>query len=182
MRKLIRESGAWLAVGVAAGVLLAPAAAVGAAGLVRIVGSNGKRAEVTPANQLQTASASPAQFRSVLTFVVSSSCLPVFTAPAKKGVVVTSIVFNVLQNSTPGIDAYAAVYRTASCANSNADLVARDTPTGTGVSVVPFEPGFALKAGAKLYAKASGGVLSDLRITGYLVPKNAVPRTTPTTS
>jgi hypothetical protein len=48
------------------------------------------------------------------------------------------------------------------------------------MTAVPFEPGSALTAGAKLYAKANGSVIGEMTVTGYLVPKAAVPASTST--
>ncbi len=177
MRTFMRESGGlWLAVGLVAGILLAPAA-VGSAGLINIVGTNGKRAQVTPANQLQTAPASPAMYRNVFTPGIVSTCSVVFAAPAKSGAVVTSVAFNVWQNPAPGLGSYVFVSLNSACSGR---IVTRFNPGGIGMTVVPFNPGFALKAGAKLYAVALGSVATELTVTGYLVPKAAVPATTPT--
>jgi hypothetical protein len=174
------SGGPWLAAGIVAGILLAPAAAIGAAGLVGIVGSNGKRAQVTPANQLQTAPASPGSYRSKWTPGISNApCTVVFAAPAKKGLVVTRMQANTWTNPTPGAANFVTLYRDAVCTSSTTTIVARINPPGFGIQTVEFDPGFALKAGKKLYANTQGGVITDLTMTGYLVPKKAVPSTTP---
>jgi len=181
MRKLMQGSGGpWLAAGLVAGMLLAPAAAVAAANLVGIVGSNGKRAQVTAAGQLQTAPASPGQYRSKWTAGVSSGgCVQVFAAPSTKGAVVTRVTANTWTNPSPGAANNVTIFRDQVCTVSTASIVTRINPAGFGIEVVEFEPGFALKAGAKLYAQAQGGVITELTITGYLVPKKAVGATTP---
>jgi hypothetical protein len=161
-------------------MLLAPAAAIGAAGLVGIVGSNGKRAQVTPANQLQTAPASPGSYRSKWTPGLGNApCTAVFAAPSKKGLIVTRMQSNTWTNPTPGAGNFVTLYRDAACTGSIATIIARINPPGIGIDRVEFEPGFALKAGKKLYAKTDGGVVTDLTMTGYLVPKGSVPATTP---
>jgi len=181
MRKLVKRSGGpWLAAGLVAGMLLAPAAAIGAAGLVGIVGSNGKRAQVTAANQLQTAPAGPSQYRSKWTAGVSSGgCLQVFAVPSTRGAVVTRVTANTWTNPSPGAANNVTIFRDAACTVSTASIVTRINPPGFGIDVVEFDPGFALKANARLYAQAQGGVITELTVTGYLTPKAAVPATTP---
>jgi len=165
--------------GLAIGALLAPAAAISAAGLVKIVGTNGKKANVTAANQLLTAPASPGQFRSRYTFGVGTTCVEVYAVPADKGFVMTSATFNTWVNPTPGAANFVDISRASNCAT--AEIVARVNPPGFGLSVAEFNPGFALPAGSKLYARTQGGVITDARIAGYLMPSAAVPAPTPGT-
>lgn len=179
MRKRIGGGSArWLALGLAGGVLLAPAAAVGAASLVGIVGSNGKRAQVTAANQLQTAPATPSQFRNRWTSI-STTCTEVFAAPANKGAVVTLVLFNVFANPSPGSGQWAALFRDSACTPSPPNIITILNPGGIGPIETSFDPGFALRPGGKLYARTNGSVSAEATVRGYLVPKAAVPATTP---
>jgi hypothetical protein len=166
--------------GLAIGALLAPAAAIGAAGLVRIVGSNGKKSEVTAAGQLLTAPAAPSSFRSKVTAGVGNTCVEVFAVPAGKAFVMTSATANVWQNPTPGAANFLDINLSNVCNFSTP--VARVNPPGFGPNVVEFDPGFAVKAGSKVYARTLGDVTADVRIAGYLVPKGAVPASTPSTA
>ena len=154
---------------------VAPAAAYAAVSLVGIVGSNGKRAQVTGANQLQTAEATPSQFRAINFFVVGSSgCDTIFTAPSTKGFVLKQALFDVWANPTPGAGEFVAIYGEPTCSNP----VALINPESVNGYVVPFEPGFAVKSGSSLYGTTGGSVAADLYLLGYLVPKSAVPATT----
>jgi hypothetical protein len=180
MRRITRWRGApWLAMGLAIGALLAPAAAISAAGLVKIVGLSGKQANVNAANQLFTAPTSPSQFRSRYHFGVGNTCVEVYAVPAGKGFILTSATFNTWTNPTPGAANFVDLSRASNC--DTGQIVARVNPPGFGLSVAEFNPGFALPAGSKLYSKTTGGVIADARIAGYLVPSAAVPSATPGT-
>jgi hypothetical protein len=175
MRRITRWSGApWLALGLAIGALLAPAAAIGAAGLVRIVGSSGKQAQVTAANQLQTSAAGPSQFRGFREGSVSNLCKGAFTVPASKSYVMTGAVLNVYANPTPGLANWIGLFRDAACSQT---IVLNNAP-GLGATVIPFEPGFGVRGGTTIYTQALGGVRGEVYVHGYFVPKAAVPSTT----
>jgi hypothetical protein len=174
MKRFKRWAGTpWLAFGLVVGLLLAPAAAYAAVNLVGIVGSNGKRAQVTGANQLQTAEATPAQFKAI-NFFGPGACTVVFTVPNTKAFVLKQVLFDVYADPTPGGSNYISISAEPTCNNPFA-LV---NPGSVGGYPIPLEPGFALKAGAKLYGATAGNVAGDLYMLGYFVPKSAVGSTT----
>jgi hypothetical protein len=164
----------WVAVGLVVGLLLAPAAAIGAASLVGIVGQSGKRADVTKANQLQVAAATPGQFRGYRETGIANTCKPAFTAPTTKSYVMTGVTFNVFQNTTPGLANWIGLFRDASCT----ETIVLHNADGLGGFNVPFEPGFGVRAGQTIYTSALGNVRGELYVYGYLVAKGAVPATT----
>ena len=174
MKRFKRWAGTpWLALGLVVGLLLAPAAAYAAVNLVGIVGSNGKRAQVTGANQLQTAEATPSQFRTINSFSVGS-CGQIFAVPSTKAFVLKQVLFDVWADPSPGGGEFAAIFADNTCSNP----IALINPGTVNGYVVPLDPGFALKAGAKLYGNAGGSVGFDIYMSGYFVPKSAVPATT----
>jgi hypothetical protein len=174
MKRFKRWAGTpWLALGLVVGLLLAPAAAYAAANLVGIVGSNGKRAQVTGANQLQTAEATPSQFKAI-NFFGPGACDVVYTVPSTKAFVLKQVLFDVYADPTPGSVNYMAISADAACINP----IALVNPGSVGGYPIPLEPGFAFKAGAKIYGSTAGNVAGDLYMLGYFVPKSAVGSTT----
>jgi hypothetical protein len=165
-------------IGVVLASVLAPAAAVAATNLVGIIGSNGARASVTKAGQLQATEAAPASFKSFFANV-NSACNHVLTVPSTKGLVLRQAVFDNLSVTSPGPGTFAGLYlNDPTCSGFEGKYFIDENPAGTGVVTIPFEPGFALKHGTKLYVRANN-VLGDLFVYGYLVPASDVPSTTP---
>lgn len=166
LRKL--STGAWIAVGLVVGLVLAPAGAIAATSLVGIVAANGTRAGVTGAGQLNVAEAGPVTFRE-LGVPSPSGCATIFKVPAVDGFIIKSITFDTWADPTPGGGNVAAVYSGAGCSAANEVFVAN--PGGVGDSTVPFDPGFAVGPNGILTYNVGGNVLADVYITGYLVPK-----------
>src|SRR5580704_12779630 len=84
-------SGAWVVVGVVVGLLLVPAT-VGAATatLVELRGPSGVTAQVTHAQQLQTAEAPPSSFQG-FSATLTPGCTNIFTVPGTRGYVLRQL-------------------------------------------------------------------------------------------
>jgi hypothetical protein len=173
------STGAWIAIGLIVGSILAPATAVAATSLVGIVGQNGVRAGVTSAGQLRTVEAAPYSFQEYArNGVVSGSC-SVITASVgtTKAYIAKQIVFDVYATDTPPTPGdYIALYTDASCATQPIAMV---TPASVNAWTYPLDPGFGIKAGGGLYAEAFGNVEANVTVYGYTVGVNDVPATTP---
>jgi hypothetical protein len=175
LRKL--STGAWIAIGLVVGSILAPAAAVAAQTVVGIVGSNNVRAGVTLAGQLRTAEAPPSSMQVYArNGVVSGACSAVASSVGTRGYIAKQIVFNVYADPTPGAGDYVALYTDAACGTQPIAII---TPALVNAWTYPLDPGFAIQAGGGLYAEAFGGVESDVTVYGYTVPATDVPATTP---
>jgi len=171
------STGAWIAIGLVAGSILAPATAVAATSLVGIVGPNNVRAGVTSAGQLRTAEAAPYAFQVYArNGVVSGGCSVITTSVGTKAYIAKQVVFNVYEDPTPGAGDYVALYSDAACSSQPIAVV---TPGLVNAWTYPLDPGFAIQAGGGLYAQAFGGVESDVTVYGYTVGATDVPATTP---
>jgi hypothetical protein len=166
LRKL--STGAWIAVGLVVGLVLAPAGAIAATNLVGIVASNGARASVTAAGQLRVAEASPTSFRELKAFS-TTGCARLIKVPANDGFIVKSVTFDTFDDPTPGGSNFASVYLGAGC-NENQEL-ALVNPGSVGSTTVPLDPGFAVPPNGILTYNVVGNVGADVYVTGYLVPK-----------
>jgi hypothetical protein len=163
---------AWVAVGLLAAALIAPASAVAASSLVGIVGGNGARAEVTAADQLQTAETSPANFVALYASSdVNKACDLFYKVPKGKGLIIQTVTFNAITVTSPGFDTYAALYPSSSCSTN---YFLDSNPSGTGEVSVPLTPGMALTSGTPI-ALLEEDVYIEVYITGYLVPASDVP-------
>lgn len=169
LRKL--STGAWIAVGLVAGLVLAPAAAIGATNLVGIVAASGTRAGVTKAGQLNVAEASPTSFRELKAFS-TTGCAQLIKVPASDGFIIKSVTIDTWSDPTPGNDNFASVYLGSGC-NSSHEVILIN-PGSIGSTTVPFDPGFAVPPNGILTYNVSGNVGADVYVTGYLVPKSDV--------
>lgn len=172
------STGAWIAIGLVAGSILAPAAAVAAQTVVGIVGPNNARAGVTYAGQLRTAEAPPSAMQVFArNGVVTGPCGDVTANVGARGYVMKQVVFDVYADSAdPGPADFVAVYTDAGCAGQPIAII---TPATAGVWSYPLDPGFAIQPGGGLWTKASGQVESNVTVYGYTVPATDVPATTP---
>jgi hypothetical protein len=169
--------GGWIAVGLVIGLVVAPGAAIAAATVVQIVGTNGvTKAQVTPANQLQTAEAAPSSFVEHSGLLSTpGNCTAIATAPANKGLVLKDLYVNIYDNPSPGPGQFFTLNKGSTCTTGY--VVSINAGSVNGFSV-PLGPGFALKAGASLYAETSGSVKAGYYLYGYTVPAGDVPATT----
>ena len=172
------STGAWIAIGLIVGSILAPATAVAATSLVGIIGQNGVRAGVTYAGQLKTVEAAPYAFQVYArNGVVSGACSVITSSVGTKAYIAKQIVFDVYATDTPPTPGdYIGLYTDASCATQPIAMV---TPASVNAWTYPLDPGFAIQAGDGLYAEAFGNVESNVSVYGYWVGATDVPATTP---
>jgi hypothetical protein len=160
----------WIVVGIVIGAIAIPALAVAAAVTVVNVRGNGNNAYVTPAHQLRSAPADPADFR-FLTGGSSGSCNDL-GAPAgsARAFVVTHADINV--SSLNSIGAVVGILETE--ANCGGEALAVVTPATTGPHEFDLSPGVALPAGTHLsFDVINGG--GTVTVTGYAIPTVALP-------
>jgi hypothetical protein len=169
---------AWVAIGLAAGALLAPAVAA-AAGNVGIIGSNGNTAKVTTSGSLQVAEATPAAFKEYVHFDVDggSPCAKVATAPARNGFVLKEATFDIWDDSAPGSGQDLALFTKKDCSTSS--VIFDLNPATVNAYQYAFNPGFALAPGKSLYARAFGSVSGELYLLGFTVNPKAIHTNTP---
>ena len=168
--------GAWLAIGLVCGALLAPAAVYGAATLTQIVGTNGTTvAQVDQAHQLLTTEIAPASVVTASGTVNSSTCELLYTIPAGKALILKAAFFYLSSSASSGTGGEADLYSNAAC--STPIDVTGTVPTG-GTSTIPLNLGVGWPIPAKtvLYAKAFAAI-GTVAINGYLVGSASVPAT-----
>jgi hypothetical protein len=168
---------AWVAIGLAAGVLIVPAAAV-AAGNVGIIGSNGNTAKVTTSGSLQVAEATPASFKEFVHFSPNpNTCVKVGTVPLRKGFVLRSATFDVFDDPSPGAGQDVILATKKDCSPSS--VIMDVNPGSVNAYQYSFDPGFAVARGHSLYMEDFGSVNSEVYLVGFYVNPKAVPGNTP---
>jgi hypothetical protein len=169
----------WLAVGVAVGLILAPAAAVAASvGVTSLIGADGTKAVVTGAGQLTTAPADLSRFRSFTNAnLAAGGCRTLYTAPHGWTFVLTQITIDAWADPTPGAFNGTAIYMGSGCNR----LIADWNPPSIGSFVFPFSPGLVIPAGHSIAAYVNGGVKAEAFGYGYLVPVRSARTATPVT-
>lgn len=175
----------WLAAGVAAGLVLAPTAAVAAGiGMTSLVGPNGTKAAVARTGQVITATADPNEIRGFVSSIEGddseSPCTKLYSPPHGYSFVVTQIVTDTWENPTPGADNDVAIYTGTTSQNCKTE-VNDVNPPSFGDQVLPFTPGMVIPAGDDISAIAYGGISVELYGLGYLVPSADAPHLTPAT-
>lgn len=171
-----RTSPLWLAVGLAIGLIVAPAAAVAATlGAVNLVGADGVKAQVTKAGQLETAPSQPTSFKAFYDLDVSgSTCNVAYTAPAGYSLVLQQVTVDVFADTTPGSGDTIALSTDSKCKN----LLFDDNPSTTGAWVFPLGPGVVVPAHHSIYDIAKDNIEGELYGYGYLVPVADAPNPT----
>ena len=168
-----RNSALIIAVAIVIAALLAPVAAVAAGQLVEISSPSGRKADVTRAEQLQTAEASPHQFVRGWGIIGGDGiCRQVLTAPATKAVVIKTVVIDVSSVPGPGGAVWLAVGPPADRCLYPITSMSVDA---IGPIVFNLEPGVAVPAGGRLTMQAT--VLAGAYAFGYKVADTAVPAT-----
>ena len=166
----------FLIAGLLAGWLVAPRVAGAVGSLVTIQNSAGsQKAGVTKAKQLQVAESAPSTFHEFRLATTDTSCHVIATIPSNKGFVVRTIVFNVADESTGGIDVV-LLHPNGTCAGNDIFSTSTRIP---GIDTINLEPGFGVAAGGKLSIRNAGAGGVGVYVLGYFVPKGDVPATTP---
>jgi len=162
------------------GAIAIPRVANAVGSIVTIQGGGStSKAAVNKAGQLLGGETAPASIRESRAFFNGSVCKTMITVPATKGFILREMIIDISSTSGPG---NAIVLRLDDdCIGAPNEEIFRATePQGTTIAL-PFEPGFALAAGAKL-TLGTGNLSGEVYLYGYLVPKSAVPANTPVTS
>jgi hypothetical protein len=183
---------AWMAIGMAAMLVLVPTgAAAKALKFTGIQGTSGNQADVTGARQLLTTEAAPASFsmqQGVVQSYAGSDCEVVATAPAGQALVVKSVDINAfdvmlpnpIPSSPPGASATAFMELLAEAAGAPCNvggsvaLAGEPAVVAVGNTTVSFEPGFVLPAGYQLTAVAFS-FDADVFTNGYPIPASSAP-------
>jgi hypothetical protein len=165
--------------GVLASLVLVPTAASATVSVFILRGPSGNRAEVTAANQLKTAEASPDSFAQFRVSLTTGGCSTLGTVPAGTGIVLRQ--FEVHPSSFVSQAGSALLFDGANCTGSRIATAAYYSLTyGTNGEGFSFNPGFALAAGTTLSVQLpQTGLAVDVYAMGYKVPTADVSQTTP---
>jgi hypothetical protein len=168
VRRPHMSTGAWIFTGLVSAAVLAPASVYAVtASDVRLVGSPAANyASVTTQHQVLTAPISPQNVVTAVT-VVQSGCQTVYTPPAGKAIMVTSVTYN-YGSGTAGVENFGGLLDGA-CSKvydqidgvAAYDVIQHTFPTG-----IPM---------AGVAATSSGTGAITVFIQGYLIPSSAVP-------
>ena len=105
--------------------------------------------------------------------VDDTACRSVAAAPTGKALILRDMRVNVFSNPSPGSGNAVVFYTDSGCAPQT--IVADVNPPSVGLTVVPFDPGFAIASGQGLYAEALGSVEAETYADGYAVAAGQVP-------
>jgi hypothetical protein len=168
---------AWVIVGLVAGLVIAPAAAVAATAAI-LHGANGPAVNATNASQLLTAEAPPSSSVSVFGFVnVAGQCSNLPTANATGGFVVRQIDILVDVNDRSGTFGTAEISEGPGC---NANRLFAEAAAGEGTVVLPFTPGIALPKNGVISVRFEGAAAGlTVDVHGYKVPASDAPAYSP---
>lgn len=170
--------GGWIAVGLLAGAIAAPGIALAAFSDIRLVSIDGSTvAQVTPNHQLRIVESDPKLNRMVfLVTGASSQCVPSQPIPGTAAFVLKQAQFDVYTVGATGAGVSVGLYEGPTCAGNP---IARINPATVGSSVVPFDPGIAMKPGQVFSTRAFNGVSAEIYLHGYAVTASAVTENTP---
>jgi hypothetical protein len=174
-------SSGWFLAGALLALVVVPAGAAAATiGVTELAGSNGQRADVTHAGQLDTAQAPPSSFvtrlgGADLTSASQSKCVTFPVVSATKAVVIRQ--FTVTAYGVPGTLGSVLLYEGPNCQASQViDQLSFATP---GITNLPVDPGIALPKAGTISVNVLGlGAL--VAFFGYTVPASDVPSYTST--
>jgi hypothetical protein len=176
MKRLMQLSrSAWFLAGALAALVVVPAGAAAATiGVTELAGSNGQRADVTQAGQLDTAEAPPSSFLTRLggadlTSPGQSKCVTFPVISSTKAVIIRQ--FTVTAYSVPGTLGSVLLYEDPNCQASQViDQLSYATPDITNL---PVDPGIALPRAGTISVGVDGlGAL--VAFFGYTVPASEV--------
>jgi hypothetical protein len=178
MTRRLPRSG-WMLAGVLAALVLLPTAASAAASVFVLRGPSGMRADVTKANQLKTAEASPSTFTQFRLSLTAGGCSTLGVVPADTGMVLRQV--EVVPASYTSQASSAVIFDGPNCTGSRIATAAfYSLQAGHSGEGFTFEPGFALAPGTTLSVQLPNlGMSVDIYAMGYRVPAADVPQTTP---
>jgi hypothetical protein len=168
MRRPRVSTGAWIFTGLICAAVIAPVGVYAATvSRVALVGPSGKTtAGITAQHQLLTASIPPSQIVRAAT-VSTSGCKTVYTPPANKAIVVTSVIYN-FGSGTAGVEHFGGL-TTASCSSIYDQIdgtLAYDTLQHTFPTGLPMP---------SVGITNSGAGAITVFVTGYLIDAGALP-------
>jgi hypothetical protein len=194
----MQVSSSWRTASLVAGALFigsiigSPLARAASAALVRIEGANSTHVAavsgsgrlsvdagltITPAGQVQVAPASPANAVAVITRALSCAAGGVYTVPAGKALIITSVNFT-LDAVSPSIEGTGLVLTAGPVAQPcKSSVAAAYAPVGTDFQSVDqvYPSGIPVPAGDALGLLNGVNDAGIAAIYGYLVPAAAVP-------
>lgn len=174
MRGLHMSTGGWIFTGLVTAAILAPTALYATASSTVAIGTttNGRTANITANHQLLTTTISPQHVVHAYGFA-NNGCLDVYTPPAGKAIVVTSVTYDMFGNN-PGNENI-ALLTDATCNilyDEAETTLADETESRTFPIGLPMPSVGIRHAGGDA---AGAGVW----ITGYLIPASQLPPAAP---
>ncbi len=170
MRPPRMSTGAWIFTTAVTVAVSAPTAVYAAASSVVAIGdtTSTRTASVTTQHQLLTTPIAPRQVIHGSGGYAYNSCLSVYTPPAGKAVVVTSVTYDI-GSGTAGTDAFG--YLTDATCSSNYDVA--ETTQGFETQQHAFPTGLPMPS---LGVYSFNGYIA-VWFTGYLIPASQLPAT-----
>ncbi|MDT4942449.1 MAG: hypothetical protein QOJ34_2538 [Pseudonocardiales bacterium] len=176
MRDLHMSTGAWIFTGLVTAAIVAPTAVYAAASSTVAIGNtgNGFTATVTNNHQLLTTTVAPNNV--VRAYGASlNNCSAVYTPPAGKAIVVTSVTYDMFTSTAPGSRNFA--YLTNGACTIPYDAVDTDLAHETETRTFPI--GLPM-ASVGIFGQTPTGI-AGAYITGYLIPATQLPAAAPAT-
>lgn len=168
MRRPRMSTGAWIFAGLVSAAVIAPATVYAATiTKVALVGSDGTTAGVTPQHQLLTVPIGPSKVVHAVK-VVHSGCTVVYSPPAGKAIVVTSVVYN-FGSGTQGTEVFGGMFGPGCTAANQVDQI--DQIDKFGSVEHTFPTGVPL---ANVSFTSSGSDLAVF-VVGYLIDATSLP-------
>jgi hypothetical protein len=162
------STGAWIFAGLVSAAVIAPATVYAATiTKVALVGSDGTTAGVTPQHQLLTVPIGPSKVVHAVK-VVHSGCTVVYSPPAGKAIVVTSVVYN-FGSGTQGTEVFGGMFGPGCTAANQVDQI--DQIDKFGSVEHTFPTGVPL---ANVSFTSSGSDLAVF-VVGYLIDATSLP-------
>ena len=147
----------------------ARAAKVGSTGKLHVGDGSGP---LTVDGTTTSHEAPPSAFVRSRAIAASGGCIPIFTAPADKAIVVKTLLVDTYVNPSPSQLDYIAIHLGTDCGSN---VVLFDSTTTVGLESIPLDPGVAVPAGQSLSVRTSGDLRAEVYGMGYTVPAGAVP-------
>jgi hypothetical protein len=171
MRRPHLSTGAWLFSGIVAAALITPAGVYAAVNSRVAIGNPGNAltATVTSQHQLMTTTVAPSQVVRAVTVSISAGCKAVYSPPAHKAIVVTSVIYN-FGSGTNGVEHFGGL-TTAGCSaiyDQIDGVLAYDTIEHTFPMGLPMPSVGITNSGA-------GDI--TVFVYGYLIDSSALPST-----
>ena len=166
----------WLVIGVCLTALVMPsvAFAAGALKFTGIEGTSTNKADVSSANQLLTASASPSHYFATADVGLTATAQAIAIPPSGDGLVVTSVELATYSDPSPAADYVNLSIGNSTCTTFVGPYQHGATPSGIGETIIPFDPGLAIPSGDALCAAGLGlGVY--VAVIGYTAPAADIP-------